>query len=244
MNENSLHNPGKIRIILAHSIRLVRQSLKEYIRQEQDMEVVAETSDGEEAVALAAKLHPDLVLIDVVMYTLNGLEATKRIVRISPGTKVLVLTITENNEFIRDILQSGANGYLSIQSPCEDIIHAVRQISESEEIFTPAISLNPESVSSGGKSLSVTATRLTTRELSILKLVANGISNKEISQSLGLSLHYVKACLTIIFTKLGVSSRTEAVSAALTTDLLKLTDLNRVSSAEAPKSLPSLRGPG
>jgi len=227
MNGKSYNDLIKIRVILANGIPLIRQALKEYIKQEQDMEVVGETGDGEETLAIASKLHPDIILMDLVLSSMDGLEATKRIVRTCPGTKVLVLTITENSDLKHDILYSGASGCLSINTPCGAIIHAMRQISNNGKAFKTAAFLNPEEESLMGKPpFSNITTKLTIRELSILKMVATGVSNKEIAQSLNLSLHYVKACLTNIFTKLSVTSRTEAVSIALKSGIIELSDLH------------------
>jgi len=219
---NSGNNVIKTRVILANGIPLFRQALKGYILQEQDMEVIAETGDGQEAVKLASRLHPDLIIMDLVMSNLDGLEATRQIVRKCPGTKVLVLTITENNDLKRDILQSGASGFLSINTSCSGITYAIRKIAKSEKVFElPLLEDTP-----AGNSIPTNmATRLSVRELSILKLVAKGVSNKEIAQTLDLSLHYVKTCLTNIFAKLSVSSRTEAVSIALKSGIIEIGDL-------------------
>jgi len=227
MNQNPSRELRKTRIILAHRITLIRQALKDIVRQEQDMEVIAETDNGKEAVTIVSKLYPDLILIDEDLPGLNGMEATKRIVRISSCTKVLVLTYNESEAFKRNIQNAGAGGSLSIYSNCSEILHAIRNTYSNEGTARPTIVMEPVEIDLEGKSFPIARIRITARELMILKLVAKGTTNKEISQKLGLSLHYVKACLTNIFTKLGVSSRTEAASFALTIGLLERSDFDR-----------------
>jgi len=227
MIENTLNKIPTIRVILANTIPLIRHGLREYMNQEQDIEVIAQTGEGEEAVMLVTKLSPDVVVVDVDIPKINGIETTKRIKEIRPLTKVLVLMNTDNHNIIRGIIQAGASGYLSIHENPEVIIHAMRKISVGEEIFFPITLLDPQTASYNIKSLlEDISIEITPRELSVLKLIASGLSNKDIALSMGLSTHYVKACVTHIFTKLNVSSRTQAVSNSLKAGILTINDLN------------------
>jgi len=228
MIDNALNKTSRIRVVMANTIPLIRRALREFMNLEQDLEVIAQTGEGDEAVMLVTKLSPDVAVVDVDIPTINGIETTKRIKEIRPLTKVLVLTNTDNHDVIRAIIQAGANGYLSLHENPEVIIHAIRKISSGDEMFYPINLIDPQAVSYNIKSLlQDTAIEITPRELSVLKLIANGLSNKDIASKLGLSLHYVKAHITRIYTKLGVSSRTQAISTGLKAGLLSVNDLNQ-----------------
>jgi DNA-binding NarL/FixJ family response regulator len=212
------------RIILADDHPLMRNALKMWIDEQQDLKVIAEATNGKEAVDVCTRLRPDLVIMDINMPYLNGLEATRQIVARCPETEVLVVTVHSDNEHIKSIMSAGAGGYLTKDSSGEQIIHAIRSVLSGENVLplnlSPAeidLELTPGPDKSKG---------LTAREINLLKLLASGLSNKEIAVKLGLSLRRIKANLTTLFVKLGVSSRTEAVSAALKSGILSLKDIN------------------
>jgi NarL family two-component system response regulator LiaR len=218
----------KIRIILADDHPLLRQSLRDVLGKQPDLEVIAEASDGEEAVKLATKLIPDVVIMDISMPKLNGLEATRQIKEICSTIAVLVLTIHSDSEHILSILKAGAGGYLTKSVYDDEVVNAVRALVSGETVLSPSVSqqifkyafqhIDKPKISDIGDKLSA-------RELEILRLVAKGISNKDIAIRLGLSLRTVKGYLTDLFLKLDVGSRTEAAIVSLRKGILTLEDL-------------------
>jgi DNA-binding NarL/FixJ family response regulator len=215
----------KTRIVLALEIPLIRDSLRELIDQEQDMEVVAITGDNNETVSITSKLQPDLLITDVILGDLKRLEIMAPIVKKCPNTKILVFTVKNNDDIIDEILKSGASGYLPIISPNGIIIHVIRETVSGEKSFGLAAPANLQNMVDKPKKLFLDKS-LTARDISLIKLVARGYSNKAISENLGLSLHYVKAKLTAIYDKLGVSSRTQVISFCLQYEIIELSDLN------------------
>ena len=218
----------KTRIILADDHPLLRQALRSVLEKQPDLEVIAEAGDGEEAVKLATELVPDVVIMDISMPKLNGLEATRQIKENRSTIAVLVLTVHSDNEHILSILQAGAGGYLTKSVYDDEVVNAVRALVSGETVLSPSVSqrifkyafqhiTKPKSLDVGDK--------LSVRELEILSLVAQGISNKDIAIRLGLSLRTVKGYLADIFLKLNVSSRTEAAIVGLRKGILTLDDL-------------------
>jgi two-component system, NarL family, response regulator LiaR len=225
----SQHNQSqKTRVVLADDHPLLRQALRDVLEKQPDFEVIAEASDGEEAVKLATELVPDVVIMDISMPNLNGLEATKQIKARCPAIAVLVLTVHSDSEHILSILQAGAGGYLTKSVYGDEVIHAVRALVSGETVLSPSVSqqifkyafqhnIKPRRLDVGNK--------LSTRELEVLSLAAKGISNKDIALKLGLSLRTVKGYLADLFLKLNVASRTEAVIVGLRRGILTLNDL-------------------
>lgn len=218
----------KTRIILADDHPLLRQALRSVLEKQPDLEVIAEAGDGEEAVKLATELVPDVVIMDISMPKLNGLEATRQIKENRSTIAVLVLTVHSDNEHILSILQAGAGGYLTKSVYDDEVVNAVRALVSGETVLSPSVSqrifkyafqhiTKPKSLDVGDK--------LSVRELEILRLVTQGISNKDIAIRLGLSLRTVKGYLADIFLKLNVSSRTEAAIVGLRKGILTLDDL-------------------
>jgi NarL family two-component system response regulator LiaR len=219
---------GKTRIMLADDHPLLRQALRDVLEKQRDFEVIAEAGDGEEAVKLATELEPDVVIMDMSMPKLNGLEATKQIKASRPAIAVLVLTVHSDSEHILSVLRAGASGYLTKSVYGEEVIHAVRSLvcgetvlsqSVSQQIFKYAFqhTIKPKTLDLSNK--------LSARELEVLSLAARGISNKDIAIRLGLSLRTVKGHLADLFLKLNVASRTEAVIVGLRRGILTLKDL-------------------
>jgi NarL family two-component system response regulator LiaR len=214
--------------MLADDHPLLRQALKLVLEKQKDFEVVAEVSDGEEAVKVAAELIPDVVIMDISMPNLNGLEATKQIKANHPSVAVLVLTVHNDSEHILNILKAGAGGYLTKSVYGDEVVHAVCSLVRGETVLSPSVSrqvlkyafqhvTKPPNLEAGDK--------VTTRELEILKLAARGISNKDIALALNLSLRTVKGYLADLFLKLNVASRTEAVIVSLRKGIITLDDI-------------------
>ena len=219
---------SKTRIVLADDHPLLRQALRDILEKQPDFEVIAEASNGEEAVKLATEMLPDIVIMDISMPVLNGLEATKQIKATNPSIAVLVLTVHSDSEHILSILRAGAGGYLTKSVYGDEVIHAVRALVSGETVLSPAVSQQIFKYafqhSSKPKDLG-TGNTLSSRELEVLHLAAKGISNKDIAQRLDLSLRTVKGYLAGLFQKLNVASRTEAVIIGLRKGIITLQDL-------------------
>jgi NarL family two-component system response regulator LiaR len=219
----------KIKILIADDHPLVREALKNAIEDQSDMKVVAEASNGKEAIELAIKHVPDVIIMDIGMPEMDGLEATRKIKGQCPNIAILVLTVHTDQEHVLGILKSGAAGYLTKVALGYDVINSIRVIMSGETVLAPSImqqilsSVSPEPA----KPVVVEATTgLTSREILVLKLAAKGLSNKSISSTLNLSEFTIKHYLKDIFTKINVSSRTEAVMVGLKAGFIKLSDLN------------------
>lgn len=217
----------KIRVLLADDHVLVREGTRELLEQEEDLQVVAEAGDGEEAVRLAATERPDVALVDIAMPKLNGIEATRQIKSRSPGTAVLILSAYDDDQYVFALLEAGAAGYLLKNIRGRDLVDAVRSVYAGESVLHPVIArkvINRFSLPKDHSSEKIGAELLTERELEVLKLAAQGMSNRDIARELHLSIRTVQAHLSTIFTKMGVGSRTEAVVQALQRGWLTLED--------------------
>jgi len=219
---------GKIRVLLAEDHVVVREGTRELIQREADMKVVGEASDGEEAIQLANKLQPDVVIMDISMPKLSGIEATKQIKALQPDTAVLILTAYDNDQYIFALLEAGAAGYLLKNVRGRELIDAIRAVHAGESVLHPAVARRVISHLMS-PALSHIESRviepLSDREMEVLKLAAQGISNKGIAEQLFLSPRTVQTHMGNIFNKLGVASRTEAVLHGLRKGWLTLEDL-------------------
>ena len=207
-----------IRVVLVDDHAVLRQGLRRLLEDEPDIEVVGEAANGLEAVAVTRARAPDLVLMDVVMPRLNGLEATKQIKQSNPATAVLVLSAHDDDRYVLGLLEAGAAGYLLKSATAQEVIHAMRAVHAGEAVLHPAIAgrllsraSRPLTRIPAGQGNEL----LTEREVEVLHCAAKGLSNKEIAGQLVLSVPTVKAHLVNIFNKMGVGSRTEAVMQAL-----------------------------
>ena len=216
---------GSIRIVLAEDHVVVRESIRQFLDREPDLEVVGEASDGEEAVQLAERLKPDVVVMDVAMPNVNGIEATKRIKELCPSTAVLALTAYDYEQYIFALLDVGAAGYLLKDVSTSELTDAIREVNRGDCVLHPAIARKVLSRFRGTPSEHETLGLLTEREVSVLKMAAKGMCNKDIAQQLSLSIRTVEAHFGSIFNKLGVGSRTEAVVYALKRGWFNLEDL-------------------
>ena len=218
----------KIRVLLAEDHTIVRKGISEFVQREPDMEVVGEVGDGEEAIKMTAELQPDIVVMDIVMPNLNGIEATKRIKELYPSVAVLILTAYDYDQYIFALLEAGAAGYLLKGARVSELIDAIRAVYAGESVLHPVIARRviDRMISLAPKfSEPQEAEALSGREMEVLKLTAKGISNKEIAEQLFLSQRTVQAHLGNIFNKLGVASRTEAVLYGLRRGWFTMKDL-------------------
>jgi DNA-binding NarL/FixJ family response regulator len=207
----------KIRVILADDHALVRQGIRQFLENAEDIEVVAEAADGEKALLLVAELRPDVALLDVQMPGMSGIEATRQIKARFPEVRVLVLTAYDDDPYVFALLQAGADGYLLKTVEVDDLLRAVRAVHRGESALSPEVTqkvlqqLRTRHPAGAGEQIEM----LTSRELEILRRAAQGLTNKAIGQDLGISDRTVQGHLASIFGKLGVASRTEAVTEAL-----------------------------
>ncbi len=211
---NVFREMEKIRVFLAEDHIVVREGLREVISREADMEVVGEAGDGKEAVCLVLELKPDVVLMDIAMPGLNGIEATKQIKENLPSICVLVLTAYDNPEFIFAVIEAGAAGYLLKNIKGQELVNAIRASYGGESVLHPTIAQKifahlppPDSK----LSLQERTVLLTERELEVINQAADGLSNKEIARALSLGSRTIQTHWRNIFNKLGVGGRTEAI---------------------------------
>lgn len=216
-----------ISIILVDDHPLFRDAVKRVLDRESDFKVVAETGEGQEAVRLAVELHPSVVILDIGLRGVSGLEAVRQIKAECPTTAVLALTVHDDAEHVRSMLQGGASGFLTKDVLGGEIVEAIRRV-VAGEIYLCAVALRhvvDSAISTAHTSSEAAGPRLTTREFEVLSLLAQGLSNNEIAQRLGVSTRTVKGHLEELFAKLEVDSRTAAVTAALRLGILGMQDL-------------------
>lgn len=211
--------------MLADDHPLVRKALRDVLEKQADFEIVAEAGDGEEAVKIATELVPDVVLMDITMPRLNGIEATRQIKSKCPNIAVLVLTVHDDSEHILGILEAGAAGYLTKRVFGEEVIHAIHSVVAGETVLSAEIfqQILKHAMRYATKPITIAVgEKLTVREIEILNWAAKGKSNKDIAAELNLSQATIKSYLSDIFAKLEVASRTEAVIIGLRAGILTL----------------------
>ncbi|MHB0870676.1 MAG: response regulator [Chloroflexota bacterium] len=215
---------GKIRVLLVDDHAILREGIRALLALSKDVEVVGEAADGQSGIDRARELAPDVVLMDIAMPGLDGLEATRRIKERHKGTRVLILTQHENREYVFPILKAGADGYVLKKAAGTELISAIRAVHEGGTFLYPSVAktvvedyLRPD-----GTIAERRHSRLTDREIEVLKLVAEGRSNQEIADLLCLSVKTVTGHRTNIMEKLDLHSRTELVKYAIRTGLIQV----------------------
>ena len=215
-----------IRLLLAEDHVITRKGIRRVLEDEPDISVVGEADDGEQAVKLASETHPDVVIIDIAMPKLNGIDAAKQIKAQLPTTAILVLSAYDDDEYVFGLLEAGAAGYLLKTVSVEDLVRAVRAVFNGEPVLDPAVARKVIArVTSHERVREPAKEVLTEREMEILKLAAEGLGNKDISSRLNLSRRTVEGTLRTIFDKLGVGSRVEAILFGLRRGWFKLEQL-------------------
>jgi len=204
-----------ITVLLAEDHAVVREATAEVIDHQSDMHVVGQVGTGSAAVRLARQLRPDVVVMDIAMPRLNGLEATQRIAAEAPACRVLVLTAREEEQYVINLLKAGATGYLPKTVDLGELLNAIRAVARGDSVLPPDVASVVVRYLAGEERIEEVSPPLTERELEVLALVAGGFINRDIAQQLCISVRTVEAHLTHIYNKLGVCSRTEAVVRAM-----------------------------
>lgn len=208
----------KTRILLADDHSVVRRGFRMILSAQPDMEVAGEVTNGREAVEAAEALKPDVVVMDVSMPELNGIEATRRISDVSPHTRVLALSMHKDSVYVREILRAGARGYLLKDASDTDLVNAVRSVARGDGYLSPAVS--DAVLSDYRKHVTNPIDLLSTREREVLQLIAEGKTNKEIANALNLSVYTIEAHRGRIMEKLNLHSAGELVRFALRNGLI------------------------
>ncbi|MDD5338682.1 MAG: response regulator transcription factor [Dehalococcoidales bacterium] len=218
---------NKIRIVIADDHAVVREGTRVLLDREEDMQVIGEASEGEEAVRIIEQLKPDVVILDISMPKLSGIEVTKKVKKTQPSLSVLILTAYDNDEYIFALLEAGAAGYLLKDMLAGEIVDAVRLVFSGESVLHPAVARKviQRAVFSSAVD-DKEDIELSEREIEVLKLAAKGLSNKDISDELCISIRTVQGHINKIFHRLGVGSRTEAIFQSVKRGLLSFDDLS------------------
>ncbi|MBL7163884.1 MAG: response regulator transcription factor [Anaerolineales bacterium] len=206
-----------MKVIICDDQAIIRDGLELLLKLEKDIQVVGLAQDGAEAVELAERESPDLVLMDLKMPGMNGVEATRRIRTHYPDIKVLVLTTYDDDEWVFDAIRAGASGYLLKDTPRESVVEAIRGTVDGKSFVDPAVTgkLLDQVASKQDQPTSLITDKLTVREADVLCLIARGLSNTEIAEKLHLSEGTVRNHVSAIFSKLDVSDRTQAAIMAI-----------------------------
>lgn len=205
---------SSINVLLAEDHVITRQGIRRLIEDEKGVKVIGEASDGEEAVQMVTDMKPDVVIMDIAMPKLNGIEATRQIKLTSPRTAVLILSAYDDDEYVFALLKVGAAGYLLKNISGDELARAIRAVYKGEPVLDPIVArkvMNYFKLPDKMRGLEKPSEHLSNRETDILKLAARGMTNKDIADKLHLSNRTVEGHLRTIFNKLGVGSRTEAV---------------------------------
>lgn len=208
----------RIRILLADDHRMVRQGFRLILESQGDMEVIGEAGNGREAVELARSLEPDVIVMDVTMPELNGIEATRRIREDLPLVRIVALSVHRDGVYVREILRAGAEGYILKESADSELLAAVRTVAAGQSYLSSQIT--GTILNDYRKHVTNPIDLLTSREREVLQLIAEGRTNKEIAQRLHLSIYTVDSHRTRIMEKLGLHSVGEIVRFAVRTGLV------------------------
>ncbi len=213
-----------IRVLVADDHTLMRQGIRALLEDESDITVVGEAENGRVALQLVEELHPDVVLMDIAMPLLNGLDATYQIKRDHPEVTVLVLTMYDHEEYIRPVLTAGASGYVLKYAAANELVEAIRVVYQGEAVLSPGVTrLVLEDYLRQGKVQSETELdQLTPREREVLQLIAEGYTNKEISDILSLSIKTVKSHRTNLMQKLDLHNQGDIIKYAIQKKIIEI----------------------
>ncbi|KAB3532867.1 response regulator transcription factor [Alkaliphilus pronyensis] len=215
----------KIKLLLVDDHSLVRQGLKQILELEEDLEIIGQAGDGEEAIAKVQTLKPDVVLLDINMPRLNGIQALRRLKDMNKTIKIIMLTFHEDQEYLFETLNLGANGYVLKDAESESLIKAIRDVHKGSSYIHPSLAtILASEISKRDFSYSKlnSSVKLTRREYEVLTLIADGLNNKEIASSLFISEKTVKNHVSNIFKKINVNDRTQAAIYAYKQNIKKI----------------------
>ena len=221
-----------IKVLIADDHPLLRESLHKTLSNQRDMKVVGEAGDGNEVIRMAEELKPDIIIMDIMMPTVNGIEASKQIKKDHPNIAILILTAYDDDNYVLGLLEAGAAGYLLKSARGQDIVNAIRAIEAGESVLHPNIIgklLKRAMLKSNSAPEQQKNELLSEREKEMLKLLSTGMSNKEIADALCLSIRTVKAHMSNIFTKMHVASRSEALIEAMKLGLITMEEIKKES---------------
>ena len=211
-----------IRIVLADDHPIVRQGLAAVLSQEEDLEVVGQARNGLEAVAQALELHPDIILIDLQMPEMDGVEAIQKIKAETSDIGIIILTTYDSDDYIFRGIEAGARGYLLKDSPPEEVLKAIHTVHEGESLIQPRVASRLLDRFSQLSQAPAAGEVLSSREVEVLQIIAKGAANKEIANELLIGESTVKTHVIHILNKLGVKGRTEAVAEAARRGIIQL----------------------
>jgi len=197
-----------ITVLLAEDHLMVREGFRSLLKHEHDIEVVGEAESGRQAVQLTRKLRPEVVVMDIAMPLLNGLEATRQILKAVPATKVLILSAHSDDAYVKGATEAGAMGFLLKQTSSDNVCQAIREVQKGNTFFSPAIGRRVrdqyQKSPDGARLLKKRSNRLSSREAEILQLIAEGKANKEIAAELGISIKTVEKHREHLMAKLDI----------------------------------------
>jgi DNA-binding NarL/FixJ family response regulator len=228
-----------ITVLLAEDHEIVREGLRKLLEAERDIEVVGEAATGRQAVAMTKQLHPDVVVMDIAMPLLNGLEATRQIRQTSPAAKVLILSAHSDEAYIEEVTALGASGYLIKQTSAKFLSEAIRQVAQGHTFFSPAVTKQMRShyEKAPGRAglLKKKGDRLTSRELEVLQLVAEGEANKQTAAELGISIKTVEKHRQRLMEKLNIHDTAGLTRYAISAGIIESSVQLTVLEPESPR---------
>jgi len=220
-----MNSAKRITVLLAEDHAIVREGLRTLLELSPDFEVVGEAKTGREAVELVRKLRPTVVVMDIAMPLLNGFEATRQILHHLPGTKVLVLSAHNDDEYISHMSEVGAAGYLVKQNSGHVLVHAIKEIAKGNSYFSPSISerfaTSPKKTPGAGATGTGPKSSLTAREAEVLQLVAEGAANKQVASELGISVKTVEKHRQQLMNKLNIHDTAGLTRHAIATGVIE-----------------------
>jgi two-component system, NarL family, nitrate/nitrite response regulator NarL len=215
----------RITVLLAEDHTIVREGFRKMLEMENDIEIVGEAQDGRQAFALAKKLHPDVVLMDIAMPKLNGLVATRQILKTNPATKVLILSAHNDDAYVKNATESGAVGFLLKQTSSHEVCRAIREVQQGKTFYSPSVSRRQDRIHplspdrAGGFKKKVVP--LTAREMEVLQLIAEGKANKETADELGIGIKTVEKHREHIMQKLDIHDTAGLTRYAISTGVIE-----------------------
>jgi two-component system response regulator NreC len=213
-----------LKVIIADDHMIVRDGLRSLLERQPDMEVVAEADNGRIALKLVKELSPDVVIMDIGMRELNGIDATRQIVKMSPGVKVLALSMYSDKRFIKGMLKAGASGYMLKDSAFKELIDAIRVIVENKIYISPSVAkiITEDYLKQSPESDGSTRSLLSSRELEVLQLLVEGMSTKQIASSLRLSIKTIESHRSRIMKKIDINNIADLTRYAIRAGIISL----------------------